>query len=158
MAYNWEKPGTNCCLSCTQHAKQNKQINKNFKWAIQFLAITNLHLKGCKTNKWWKRNGPYQFKKGIWHHKLQNLFEKKCLLVDFQPTQSLGVQVSIKSNTTIYRVFLGESPQYPKICQKLWSILESLLFLLSVYPSTYLSIYLSIYISLSIHILYIYIY
>ena len=26
-------------ISCNQHTKQNKQTNKNFKWAIQFLAI-----------------------------------------------------------------------------------------------------------------------
>ena len=67
-----KKPGLNHQLSCTQHKKQNKQRNKNFKWAIQFLAIATLHLIECKTNgqkkmvlinvrKMVKKNGPYQF-------------------------------------------------------------------------------------------------
>ena len=39
MAYHQKKPGLNRWLSCTQHVKQNKQRNENFKWAIQFLVI-----------------------------------------------------------------------------------------------------------------------
>ena len=40
MAYRGEKRGKNHCLSCIQHTKKaNKQRNKNFKWAIKFLAI-----------------------------------------------------------------------------------------------------------------------
>ena len=37
---------------------------------------SHLDLGGCKTNKWSKRNGPYQFTKGIWHNKPQNLIVK----------------------------------------------------------------------------------
>ena len=48
MIYYQKKSGLNRWLSCIEHTKQNKQRNKNFKWAIQFLAI--LHLVGCKTN------------------------------------------------------------------------------------------------------------
>ena len=39
MAYRQKKPGLNHWLSFTQHAKQKKQRNENFKLAIQFLAI-----------------------------------------------------------------------------------------------------------------------
>ena len=39
MAYHQKKLDLNRWVTCTQHTKQNKQRNKNFKWAIQVLAI-----------------------------------------------------------------------------------------------------------------------
>ena len=59
-AYHQKKPDLNHWLSCTQHTKQNKQRNKHFKWAIQFLAIASR-----MEDKWSKKNGPYQFTKDI---------------------------------------------------------------------------------------------
>ena len=85
MAYYQKKLGLNCWLRCTQHTKQNKQRNENFKWAIQFLAI--LHLVGCKTND----------QRGMVFTNLQKAFDiinhkillKKCIPLDFQQLSCL---------------------------------------------------------------------
>ena len=129
-----KKPRLNHWPSCTEHTKQSKQRNENFKWAILIFSHSHLHLVRCKA----KKNGTYQFTKDICLHKPQNL--KKCILLDFQPTQLLGFlvwvvylfisfQVSIKSKfsnvaSTSCRVtqqliefsLLGESMDFPKIC------------------------------------------
>ena len=85
MVYYQKKSGLNRWLSCIEHTKQNKQRNKNFKWAIQFLAVLNL--VGCKTND----------QKGMVVINLQKAFDsinhkillKKIYSVGFSATQLL---------------------------------------------------------------------
>ena len=56
--------------SCTQHTKQNKQRNKNFKWTIQFLTIAIYTFEDVRqingqrretTKSYWKKMSSVEF-------------------------------------------------------------------------------------------------